>query len=285
MSLTIDIGELSYKDELKLFAIKTELIEHRFRDTSYLNYYRIILLPKGNNALTIDFKSYKIEECIAIFLSPNQEITIDVEQPSTLSMLVFSQDFYCIEKHDSAVSCNGWLFNNHDDMSFMPLDHEKADHVYRIIYEMAEEFKMPDIVHEDMLKLQLKQLQILLARLKKKQSGTHKDHANNIDHELFRSFNRLVDKYYASKHLVADYADLLNMQTVLLSRKLKRITKNNPLSMIQARVLLEAKRQLLYSDDSIKQIAYNLGFEDAAYFSKFFKRLQGGSPKLFRQNK
>ncbi len=60
------------------------------------------------------------------------------------------------------------------------------------------------------------------------------------------------------------------------------MVNKNALQLIHERVLLEAKRNLIYTVQSVSQISYGLGFNDPAYFSRFFKRLTGQPPKAFR---
>jgi AraC family transcriptional activator of pobA len=84
---------------------------------------------------------------------------------------------------------------------------------------------------------------------------------------------------------VSYYAQQLNKSPKTLSNLFALYNHKTPLQVIQERILIEAKRLLYYTDKSVKQITYELGFEDAAYFSNFFKKNTTLSPLEFRNSK
>jgi AraC family transcriptional activator of pobA len=81
------------------------------------------------------------------------------------------------------------------------------------------------------------------------------------------------------------YAQRLNKSPKTLSNIFALYNRKTPVQMIQERIIIEAKRLLNYTDRSVKQITYELGFEDPAYFSNFFKRNTSVSPIEFRAGK
>ena len=95
----------------------------------------------------------------------------------------------------------------------------------------------------------------------------------------------MVEKYFREKHQVKDYADLLFRSPKTLSNLFHKYGKKTPLSIIHERIILEAKRLLLYSDKATEEIAFDLGYKDSGHFSKFFKKQEGVSPSLFKKNK
>ncbi|WP_265519283.1 helix-turn-helix domain-containing protein [Nitratireductor luteus] len=100
---------------------------------------------------------------------------------------------------------------------------------------------------------------------------------------LIREFRRLVDARFCETHSVSDYADVLAVTPTHLSRTVKTITGSTALEIIQERILLEAKRDLLFSERAINQIGYSLGFSTPSYFSRFFRRRTGITPVEFRR--
>jgi AraC-like DNA-binding protein len=82
---------------------------------------------------------------------------------------------------------------------------------------------------------------------------------------------------------VADYAEMLNKSPKTLSNLFKKYNEKSPLQIIQNRIILEARRLLRYSDKSIKEIAYVIGYEDIQSFSRFFKKMEGVSPSEFKK--
>ena len=97
------------------------------------------------------------------------------------------------------------------------------------------------------------------------------DFVPNREKDLANKFISLMKMNYLSKKLVNDYASLLCVTPNYLNRTIKKITGFTASHHIQQQIIMEAKRQAMYSSVSMKQIAYNLGFDNLAHFSKFFK--------------
>lgn len=100
--------------------------------------------------------------------------------------------------------------------------------------------------------------------------------------ELMARFSELVEHRFRDNHSVADFARALHVSESRLRGVCLASTGQSPIQLIHARILLEAKRQLHYTDNPVSEIAYALGFEDPAYFTRFFTRLAGISPRAFR---
>ncbi|HBA7913569.1 TPA: helix-turn-helix domain-containing protein, partial [Escherichia coli] len=99
---------------------------------------------------------------------------------------------------------------------------------------------------------------------------------------LFQKFNRLIDENYRQHLMVPEYAAMLGMSESRLTELCRRFANQSPKRLIFERVSREARRLLLYSEQSINQIALDLGYKDPAYFARFFNRMMGCSPTQFR---
>ncbi|HEY8594702.1 MAG TPA: helix-turn-helix domain-containing protein [Devosiaceae bacterium] len=97
-----------------------------------------------------------------------------------------------------------------------------------------------------------------------------------------RAFSNLVDREYRNRRDIAFYADALAITPAHLNRVSRRTFGRSALSVIERRVVLEAKRYLMFSSLSVKEIAILLGYPDPAYFSRFFSRQAGLPPSGFR---
>jgi AraC-like DNA-binding protein len=98
---------------------------------------------------------------------------------------------------------------------------------------------------------------------------------------LKRYLNKIEDNYTQS-HEVADYADMLNISPGHLSQVVKEQSGSSAITHIHDRLIMESKRLLFHTDHSIKEIAFRLGFEDASYFNRFFKRMVNDTPVAYR---
>jgi AraC family transcriptional activator of pobA len=100
---------------------------------------------------------------------------------------------------------------------------------------------------------------------------------------LVARFRALIEERYRSHAGVDDYARACRVSPKRLRAACQRIAGAAPARLIQSRLMLEARRLLLYSDMTIAETAYYLGFDDPAYFSRLFAREAGVSPRAFRR--
>lgn len=104
------------------------------------------------------------------------------------------------------------------------------------------------------------------------------------EHRLQRRFEELLEEHHLSHLGVAGYADLLAVTPTHLSRVMRQTTGQSASAAIEARLIREARRNLAFSNLTVSEVGYQLGFGDPTYFSRVFKRATGQSPRAFRQN-
>ena len=107
--------------------------------------------------------------------------------------------------------------------------------------------------------------------------------SSNKDSLLLGRFRALLEQHYRHHWSVAQYARELHVSTSTLSRSCHEYVNESPKSIIQQRLLAEAKRRLVYTRQSNEEIAYTLGFKDHAYFARFFKKLEGVTAGGYRK--
>lgn len=123
---------------------------------------------------------------------------------------------------------------------------------------------------------------ILLQLRRQQQISGDKNTAVNTQHHQIQALKSLIEQHYKDHWSSEQYAHTLSTSISRLNRSSKSILKQSIHDLIQDRVLLEAKRNLLYTARSIEEIAYDLGFKDPGYFSRFFKKATGYPPGKFR---
>lgn len=258
-----------------------ELTLESINGDTYKSFIKVLYLPEGYN-VTVDFAHYTTTQPALFFVAPNQFLQIKQAGRQPGYFIFYNRDFYCIHIHDQEVACDGLLFNNINNMPRVNIT-SNDDAFRNILQHMEEEFQLNDSSLEEMARTYLKQLLIKATRLWKQQHLEKSMADRHSDVEFFRKFTLLVDAEYKSKHTVADYAELLLMSPKTITHKFKRLKLPQPNEVIKNRIVLEAKRLLIHTALSAKEIAYDLGYEDPAYFSRLFQVKTGHSPSAFRQ--
>lgn len=208
--------------------------------------------------------------------------SFDFTHPERIVAWQFDRDFYCIVDHDKEVSCVGFLFYGAKDPLFLRLDAAEQRKFDALLMVFDDEFSTKDSIQGEMLRMLLKRLIIKLTRLAKEQYLDPALSENDLD--IVRRFNLLVENHYRKLHAVSDYAGLLNKSPKTLSNLFALYNQQSPLHVIHERIALEAKRLLLYTDKSAKEIAFELGFEEVPHFSRFFKKQVGQPPSEFKEH-
>ncbi|RZA10512.1 MAG: AraC family transcriptional regulator [Proteobacteria bacterium] len=149
--------------------------------------------------------------------------------------------------------------------------------IIRLAETALEEYETKRAGSELILHACLTQALVLLSRL------TVEGQALHSTFELFETFMQLVEKHYTEEHRVEFYAKALKLTPKALTMRFYRENMHPPRDLIQDRCVLEAKRLLAYSETSVAEIADMLGFEDANYFSRFFRVKSKLTPGQFRE--
>ena len=248
---------------------------------AYKAYIKVLYLSKGCK-VKVDFKVYDTTAPSLFFISPNQVLHVEELCDEPGHLIFYNQDFYCIQIHDEEVACDGLLYNNIHNMPMTAVPQEESTFINSLFLQMEDEFNLSDCSQEEMLRTYLKQLFIKSTRLWKIQHLDSVMAKQNNDVEFFRRFTQLVEANYKEKHSVADYADMLTIAPKTLTHKFKRMNLPQPNEIIKSRIILEAKRLLVHTPKSAKEIAYDLGYEDPAYFSRLFFIKTGETPFGFK---
>jgi AraC family transcriptional regulator, transcriptional activator of pobA len=242
--------------------------------------YLTIAWNKGETQqIWVDEVQYEFPANTILCLMVNQSFRF--QNPEKIQAWQFNREFYCIVDHDREVSCVGFLFYGMRELMFIELDAANTQRLELLTKIFEDEFSTHDNIQAEMLRMLLKRLIILVTRLAKEQTQDFPEKDNHYD--LVRKFNLAVENHYKTQHQVQFYADLLNKSPKTLSNLFAIYKQKTPVGIIHERIALEAKRLLIYTDKSAKEIAFELGFEEISHFSRFFKNKENCSPKEFRE--
>ncbi|KAA1247160.1 AraC family transcriptional regulator [Aquimarina sp. RZ0] len=260
------------------FKIADEEFLCCYTKSKSVNLFTFIWARDYSALLEIDGISFCLEQNSIIVLTPNQYLKFIEGQ--NLIVYQFNQEFYCIKDHDKEVSCMGVLFYGNNTIPIIKLDSEnqkKLDFLHQVF---LDELNTIDTIQAEMLRMLMARFIITTTRLIKQQSGFKNVYNEQVD--IIREFNVLVESNFKKEHSVAFYAEKLFKSPKTLSNSFARFQKS-PLQIIHDRIILEAKRLFIYTDKTAKEIAYEVGFDDASHLSRMFKKHTTLSPSEFKK--
>lgn len=242
-------------------------------------YYKILWNKEKTSTVTIDGYSLVLKKNQVLFCTPLNILEIPLD--TGLISIVFNREFYCIRDHDYEVSCQGLLFFGSSLPAVITLNKIEIVSFESMFQIFKEEFEIRDQIQGEMLRVMLKRLLIKSTRLVAEKAVHAKLSSPQL--ELVRKFHILVEYHFKEKHQVAQYAELLFKSPKTLSNLFKKANDASPLKIINERIVLEAKRLLLFSTMNADEIGYELGYKEASHFSKFFKSHTGLPPAQFKE--
>lgn len=158
-------------------------------------------------------------------------------------------------------------------------DGQGARRIRGLLDQIEAEFRTPGAASVRLQVWLVRALLLLLVRERLRADDSANDGSGN---RLMERFRQLVEAHYAEHWPVDSYAAALNITESRLNRLSRKLSGQTAFALTQERLLLEARRKLIYTATPVSQLAYELGFSDPAYFCRFFKKLTGQAPSAFR---
>ena len=239
----------------------------------------LLWFESDNNQIIIDTVAYTFNTDDILCLTEFHEIeVVNIEK---VKLLRWNKPFYCVINHDSEVGCKGILFFGAFNLPIIHPRKQDVDILTNVLKMLEQEMVSDDSLQGEMLQMMLKRMLILCTRMYKNQADYGKVEDQSID--IIREYNFLVEQHFKEMHTVAEYAVLLHKSPKTLSNLFKKLGNKSPRQFIQDRKMLEARRLLSYTDKTVSEIGYDLGFADIQSFSRFFKKEEGISPNQFQR--
>lgn len=244
-------------------------------------YYMIVYIAKGSGAHIIDCQRYLLRAGTMYFLRPHQVHVWEYERLPTGYALSISEDVLRTAPEGDIIPHDAKLFDDLADAGQLVLSPEEALTIHPVIEEIEHEYRAAG---SDYASVMHAYLHVLLVRAHRVlERGGRLAHADPAP-PLVRHFQDLVTRSTGRRQRVRDYSDLLGVTPSHLAEAVREVTGRTPGQIIRDAQIAEAKRLLRHTDKTIGEIAYSLGFNDSAYFGRFFKREAGVSPGEFRRH-
>lgn len=267
---------LLHQHELKTTSVEIKPMKSLNRTVQVPHrddHYMFIVQQKGHFSWELDFTAITLSGPSLCFVAPGQ-----------------------VHRYTGYKNCEGWLvfvdsglistqfreifdtyLNTHQSVPV-----QKEDAVFKIMPLLEDTLHQPSM---PLRKIVMRSLIAALAGMTASKIIQSQNATNLIGGQKYDTvlrFKQLVNAQFKELKQVKAYASLLNITPLYLNEVVKEITGFAASHWIHQEILLEAKRLLFYSSLDVKQIAFDLGYEDHAYFSRFFKKNTGMTATAFR---
>ncbi|MEM7102755.1 MAG: helix-turn-helix transcriptional regulator [Bacteroidota bacterium] len=285
--MTEDLKKYDFKEglpiEFEIVNLKKVYQEHKDIVTiaHRTSFYHILWFKEGSPLHMVDFETVKIDPNSILFLNKNVVHRFDKSGGFDGVAIIFTDDFFCRTTADTKFLYNSILF--HDLLSVSKISMtEKASQFEHIFSLMMAELTTPNDKSQGVILKNLLHNFLLLSERERRSQG-FKEIKNDANLEHVMLFKDLLENDFRSHKKVSYYAEKLLVTPKRLNRATSTVLGLTPKEMIKDRVLLEAKRLLAYTNDSVKSIGYSLGYDEPTNFIKSFRKNTDSTPIEFRE--
>ncbi|MBO9618635.1 MAG: helix-turn-helix domain-containing protein [Niabella sp.] len=251
------------------------------------SFYQIIWFKSGSGKHFVDFKAYDVLKDALFFIAKNQVHYFDQNTQYTGVLIHFNETFLAQNDNETDFFLKGNIFNNPYQQPFCSVDDGMCSILETYLKLISGELNREEIFgREELLRTYLKAFLIQVQRVKNKFDKDADKRSFVPDDKKIQlvKFIDLIELHYTKGLSVSEYAGLLHVSPRTLSDLTRQTLNKTPSQLIQERIVLEAQRLLLHSSLNVNQIGYRLGFDDASYFVKYFKKYTGTAPLEFRKS-
>ncbi|MCB0480572.1 MAG: helix-turn-helix domain-containing protein [Flavobacteriales bacterium] len=243
------------------------------------NYYEIFLFCKSGGKHMVDFHEMEIIENHLHILSPGQVHYMHRHPETTGWVIKFSSEFFLGNLSDKTILNRIPFLNNKVDYPVIKPSPSDFNYLLEMVNNIRDEMAHKRSGYLDMVQNYLNLILLKCHRLFDYTQQNEKSEELN----LTNLFKTLLEAHYISENRVSFYCEKLKSTPEKLNHAIKLVTGKTASDLISERLLLESKRLLLHSDQSMKEIAFGLNFHDNSYFNRWFKKLTDLSPGDFRK--
>ncbi|MEP3836003.1 MAG: helix-turn-helix domain-containing protein [Algibacter sp.] len=243
-------------------------------------FYQILWFQKGSPTHFVDFNPIKIKPNSLLFVNKNSVQLFDNRTKFRGKAILFTDSFFCKTEIDTKFLKSSILFN--DLLSISQIELPKNNSIIETVFGLLEtELRnSKDNYQSDLLRNDLRNLLLHSERERRKQDFIELKKDANLEQALY--FKTLLDDNFITQKRVSFYCQQMHLTPKRLNQATSKIFGKTPKNIIDDRVLLESKRLLAHTSESIKEISFSLGFEEPTNFIKYFKKHTNKTPVEFR---
>lgn len=245
------------------------------------DFFTVLFTKSAKGKHIIDFCEYVLAEKQVFFVSPGQVHQVIEEEKSEGYSIVFSADFLASNNIPVSFINDLNLFRDYGETPQLEPSAEQMQQLTRYCEELLGFYNSEMAFQQRAIASVLELFLITCNNICAIPENTQQAEAGNT---TLKEFKRLVDAHFQVEHGTAFYANELHITPDHLNRTVKSLIGKTAKEYIQSRITIAAKRMLIFTELSNKEIGYELGFSEPANFSAFFKKCSGLSPSQFRDS-
>ena len=269
--------------EFKALPIEIEVKDLRFAkelpkllgQPHKATFYQIIWITEGEATFRIDLRDITIQSNEILIISAGQVCEFDTKSNYSGKLILFTGTFFTMTELDSNFLHTAEILNPVSLNKTVSICPQLAENLTALL---DEELKHP--VDKFQAGIAQSFLRVLLLETERQLTANPSSLSNNIG----RKFYNAVEQHFKENRNTEFYVNLLGVNEKALSKKVKALTGNTPKIYIDSRTILEAKRLLSYSSLSIKEVGFELGFDEPTNFNKYFRKHTGVTPAQFKDS-
>nr|WP_175476192.1 helix-turn-helix domain-containing protein [Evansella caseinilytica] len=245
--------------------------------------FELFWIKEGRGEVQIDFQSYSFSPNTLCLISPGQvHGLIDFEASEAFSgwLLIFSKELFAEQFLEWAEWAQTSLLDFMEENPFRSIAGDQAT-VFNMLFHLLE--REQETGRKDQLVAVSNYIRVLLVEMGRIHNAWQQRHREKAGYRLTKQYVAAVESHYRTVHSVAEYAAMLHVTPNHLNESIKKTLGKSAGGVLRDRHILEAKRLLRYSSAQVAEIASYLGFHDASYFGRFFKKNTGLTPTAFRR--
>ena len=247
------------------------LIPHR------KDHFLIVFIRRANSRQWIDMAPYIIKDNTIYFTGPNHIIVKEGFEQLWSTGIAFTGEFLSLQENASLTRLP--LIQNPHGVHELQLNEKDINFVEDMLAKINIEYQNPS---EWQLRMLGAYLILLLTYLSRLYTEQYQDNEISADKLVLKNFQSKINERFRELHEVGDYASLLHISAGHFSEIVKIQSGKPAIKHIHERLVLEARRMLFHTNNTLKEISFELGFSEASYFNRFFKRETGVTPAEYR---
>jgi AraC-like DNA-binding protein len=240
-------------------------------------FYLLMWIRQGSGSHTIDFKTYEVAANQLYFLTPGQVHSWELSNDILGYNLFFEANFFRSRFGNRLHQYP--FYHSHQHMPMLAAADREG--LFSDLFNHAyEEYEEQQVNRADVF---LSFLHLILETANR----LYSEQWPGFDTQLFdriRQYEELIEAQFLSTREVREYADLMSLTPNYLNHICKKVLGKTASQLIHERLVVEAQRLLTHTSQSVKEVAFQIGFDDPSYFVRFFRKNAGQTPAEFRDS-